>query len=172
MSDCIEIKREQAESILENYLKIYKITSFMQNSIGRTFAPGGRLLGDVGECVLAYVFGLRLNPKQAAGFDAETKEGNKVEIKVRTSNNHIHISDATIENARKEVCWLLAAEMDVKEKQIKIVMNSKINPAMTKDRKNGFITRANLEKYCDASEKLKLLHKNIEEWQIIESAVY
>lgn len=162
----LQITEKQARLILKNYLKICKITHNMNTKVQKTFAVDGRMLGDIGECVLAYAFGLILNDKQEKGFDATTKTGKKVEIKVRTNKNHIHLSDSTIKNVKKDKCHLLVAEIDKDNREIKIVANALLQPTVEKKRDAGFITRKKLKEHCDG-HKLRLIHDKIGSWHII-----
>ncbi len=160
----LKITERQAEFILANYLKICAITATMNGKVPKTFAIDGRMLGDIGECILAYAFDLDLNEKQNEGFDAMTKSGKKVEIKVRTNNKHIHISDSTIENAKEADCYLLVAE--ITKNKIKIVINAKIQPEVENERNNGFISRNKLKTFC-TGRGLKLIHDTIGKWRIV-----
>ncbi len=162
----LTITEPQAEFILANYLKICDITATMSGDVPKTFAIDGRMLGDIGECVLAYAFDLKVNKKQNKGFDAMTKSGKKVEIKVRTNNKHIHISNSTIANAKKEGCYLLVAEINKSENKIKIVINGKIQPKVENERNNGFISRNKLKTFC-TGRGLKLIHDTIGSWRIV-----
>ena len=49
---------------------------------GRPFTPDGHLVGSLGECLVADAYNLTLMPPSTKGYDAITKEGKKVEIKV------------------------------------------------------------------------------------------
>lgn len=162
----MKITEKQAKFILRNYCKICKIAQKMNQKIQKSFAVDGRMLGDIGECILAYAFDLRLNEKQRGGFDAETKNGKKVEIKVRTNKNHIHISNSTVKNVKKDGCHLLVAEIDRFEKIIKIVINSELQSKVEDKRNNGFIPRNKLKLYCKG-RGLKLIHDNIGCWKIL-----
>ena len=162
----LKITAKQAKSILDNYVKICDITTTMSQKVRKTFAIDGRMLGDIGECILAYAFDLDLNEKQNNGFDAKTKKGKKVEIKVRTNNNHIHISNSTIENAKESDCYLLVAEINKSENKIKIVINAKIQPEVEDERYNGFIPRNKLKTFC-TGRGLKLVHSKIGAWRIL-----
>lgn len=162
----LKITAKQAKSILDNYVKICDITTSMSQHVQKTFAIDGRMLGDIGECILAYAFDLVLNEKQNNGFDAKTKKGKKVEIKVRTNNNHIHISNSTIEIAKETECYLLVAEINKSENKIKIVINAKIQPEVEGERYNGFIPRNKLKTFC-RGRGLKLVHDKIGAWRIL-----
>lgn len=164
----MNVSKTQAEYLLASYLNVYKLTQGMRKKIGKSFAIDGRLLGDIGECVLAYAFNLELNDKQKPGFDAKTNEGELVEIKIRTNNNHLHISDATVKNLiNNQVCFLLVAEIDIENRKIVVIENGLLKASIQGARSNGFITRKNLKKHCDSSEKkLMLKHKKISNWEI------
>ncbi|GEM_PF-2534699 len=68
----LTVTEEQANFILGEYLKLHATTVGMHEKVHKTFAVDGRMLGDIGECVLSYAFNLKLNEKQVAGFDADT----------------------------------------------------------------------------------------------------
>lgn len=80
---------------------IYNAKEAMRNNFGidKTFALGSRFIGDVGECLVSYLFGVQLHKTQQLGQDG-VKNNIPVEIKVRTRNGknkvgHIHISADT-----------------------------------------------------------------------------
>ena len=54
---------------------------------GRPFTPDGHMVGSLGECLVADAYNLTLMPPSNQGFDAETTEGKKVEIKTTQSKN-------------------------------------------------------------------------------------
>jgi hypothetical protein len=48
---------------------------------GRPFTPDGHMVGSLGECLVANAYGVTLMPPSNKGYDAITKDGEKVEIK-------------------------------------------------------------------------------------------
>lgn len=53
----------------------------------RHFTPDGHMVGSIGECLVAYAYGLELKTASNKGFDAVTTEGKEVEIKATQSNS-------------------------------------------------------------------------------------
>jgi hypothetical protein len=60
----------------------------------RPFTPDGHLVGSVGEVVAADTYGLILEKCSNKGFDAKTKAGRTVEIKLTSGNSVAVASDA------------------------------------------------------------------------------
>lgn len=62
---------------------IYRAVEHLENAFpGRKFTPDGHLVGSIGEVAAAYMFDLQLNPASTLGFDARTRCGKEVEIKL------------------------------------------------------------------------------------------
>ncbi len=162
----LTVTEEQANFILGEYLKLHATTVGMHEKVHKTFAVDGRMLGDIGECVLSYAFNLKLKEKQVAGFDAETARGDKVEIKTRTNKAHVDISEATLKRAGEGDCYLLVAEINRDKREIKIVINAVLQPRIAQERKGGFMKRSELARYC-GTQKLNLVHNKIGEWSIL-----
>jgi hypothetical protein len=53
---------------------------------GRRFTPDGHMVGSLGECLVADAYGLELKTASNKGYDAVTKSGLQVEIKVTQSS--------------------------------------------------------------------------------------
>jgi hypothetical protein len=81
--------RQVPSLIAELYKTVKKLNELFP---GRPFTPDGHLVGSIGEVVAAYVYDLNLEPCSTPGFDARTKTGDKVEIKL-TSGDQINISE-------------------------------------------------------------------------------
>ena len=62
--------------------KLYAIVEELESHFpGRPFTPDGHLIGSIGECLVAEVYGLELMPPSNKGFDAKSACGKEVEIK-------------------------------------------------------------------------------------------
>lgn len=61
---------------------------------GRPFTPDGHLVGSIGEVVAADTYGLVLEKCSNEGFDAKTKDGRTVEIKLTGGKSVAVSSDA------------------------------------------------------------------------------
>ena len=142
------VKLDDIETVLEELLKMYKSSKTMREKCKKTFALGGRIIGDVGECLVSYLFGMRLTKRQTPGYDGIAPDGNKVEIKVRTKDdrghiNHIHVSDSTITENPKG-CYLVVLSFVFGNKQptINVEINTWMPQKKWKDlhRTNGFVT--------------------------------
>jgi len=63
--------------------QLYKITQRLEEIFpGRPFTPDGHLVGSIGEVVAKYIYELELKDPSCAQFDAETKDGRSVQIKL------------------------------------------------------------------------------------------
>ena len=63
--------------------QLYKITQRLEEIFpDRPFTPDGHLVGSIGEVVAKYIYGLELKDPSCAQFDAETKNGKTVQIKL------------------------------------------------------------------------------------------
>ncbi|MHA1539953.1 MAG: DUF6998 domain-containing protein [Alphaproteobacteria bacterium] len=110
------IKKEELESIIPTLKRIYKETEKMSKAIrDMKFTVDGHLLGSVGACIASYMFDLKLNKGNSnAGFDALTKDNQKVEIKIRKAARNVSISKASKSRVEvdKEELYLIALEMN------------------------------------------------------------
>jgi len=67
---------------------IYQAVSELEKMFpGRPFTPDGHMVGSLGECLVADAYNLKLMPPSNEGYDAETKEGIKIEIKATQSKS-------------------------------------------------------------------------------------
>ena len=67
----------------ESFKNLNKIVDDLEEAYPkRHFTIDGHLLGSIGECWIAEMFGLRLMPASNKGFDAVNPRGNEIEIKV------------------------------------------------------------------------------------------
>ena len=67
---------------------LYETVSKLEGMFpGRHFTPDGHMVGSLGECLVADAYGLELMPASNKGYDAETKDGKKVEIKATQSRS-------------------------------------------------------------------------------------
>jgi hypothetical protein len=60
---------------------------------GRPFTPDGHLVGSIGEVVAAYIYDLTLEKCSNLGFDARTRDGQTVEIKLTAGDSVSIASD-------------------------------------------------------------------------------
>lgn len=66
---------------------LYKIVDELEAMFpDRQFTPDGLMVGNLGECLVADLYGLDLMPPSNKGYDARTKEGKRVEIKATQSD--------------------------------------------------------------------------------------
>ena len=156
---------------------IYKAKEDIRNNFGidKTFALGGRFIGDVGECLVSYLFGVQLYKTQQPGQDG-VKSGTPVEIKVRTRNSnnkvgHIHISSDTRKNSK---CYLVVLSLEFRPKKDNIIhleINSKVSAHWFVKNKlgidSGFIDFKTLkEKCCNNGMDLQNEITDIPGWKI------
>ena len=74
------MNHERFQSIVKSiYVAVNELEKMFP---GRPFTPDGHLVGSLGECLVADAYNLTLMPPSTKGYDAITKEGKKVEIKV------------------------------------------------------------------------------------------
>ncbi|HGY54504.1 MAG TPA: hypothetical protein ENK44_02255 [Caldithrix abyssi] len=77
------MNHERFQSIVKS---IYAAVNELEKMFpGRPFTPDGHLVGSLGECLVADTYNLTLMSPSTKGYDAITKEGKKVEIKVTQS---------------------------------------------------------------------------------------
>ena len=165
------IKKGQITAILETLSEIYQMTRDMKkdNKLTKTFALGGRFLGDVGECLVSYLFGVKLYNKQQPGEDGIDKNDKPVEIKVRTRNGknevpHIHIS----KNTRKRDGYLIVLSFESDKPVIHIEINSYIKAGLL-GTEGGFIDFKDLKGKCGCNGlELQKKDKNIAGWEIVK----
>lgn len=163
----MKIKKHQIRKLLSQFATIYDMQQKMSKSLngGKTFALDGRLIGDMGECLVSYLYGVDLEETQTPGQDG-TLNDKPVEIKVRTKNekgriNHVHISDATI---TKNGCYLFVLSFDPDHKQVEVTISAWLSKSELKKIKRtdkGFATLSNLKQCvtlncCDDCKKKKM----------------
>ena len=51
----------------------------------RHFTPDGHLVGSIGECLVADMFGLKLMTASNKGFDALTRDGSETKVEIKTT---------------------------------------------------------------------------------------
>lgn len=71
-------------SIKQLYSTVEELESMF---LGRHFTPDGHMVGSIGECLVADVYGLNLMPASNKGYDAISTSGLQVEIKATQSNS-------------------------------------------------------------------------------------
>jgi len=63
--------------------RLYRIVADLEALFpGRRFTPDGHLVGSIGEVLATHLFDLELAPASTTGFDARTRDGRTVEIRV------------------------------------------------------------------------------------------
>lgn len=161
----IELSAENINELLTTFWTMHKLQNRLSDMTDskKTFALAGRIVGDVGECLAHYLFGVDLSSTQTKGHDGTYgKKKTPVEVKVRTQDtkgniNHIHISDNTF----VEDFYLIVFGFDMAHRKITVEVNTFVSGNIretmqrkkeTKDQKttyrnkNGFITLENLKK--------------------------
>ena len=161
------IEKRQIKRLLSQFATIYDMQQGMSKILKtqKTFALDGRLIGDMGECLVSYLYGVDLEETQMPGQDG-TLNDKPVEIKVRTKNkkghiNHVHISDATI---KKNGCYLFVLSFDPEHTQIEVTISAWLSKAELKKIKRtdkGFATLSNLKQCvapncCENCKKIKM----------------
>ena len=147
----MKIKKRQIRKLLSQFATIYDMQQKMSESLNRqkTFALDGRIIGDIGECLAGYLYGIDIEETQTPGQDG-VFDGKPVEIKVRTRDkkgniNHIHMSNATI---TKNGCYLIMLAFDTQERAINVEINAWLSKSTLKKIKRtekGFVTMSNLK---------------------------
>ncbi|MFQ6696005.1 MAG: DUF6998 domain-containing protein [Alphaproteobacteria bacterium] len=173
-----KVEEEEAiEKMLVALDSIYKAKEDIRNNFGidKTFALGGRFLGDVGECLVSYLFDVQLYNTQKPGRDG-VKGDIPVEIKVRTRNSknkvgHIHISADTRKEPEVYLIVLSLEFCSKKDNIVHIEINSKVSAKWFTGNKlgldGGFIDFKILKEKC-VNKGIDLKNKipNIRGWKI------
>ncbi len=109
------IESATLQTLFKQLMHIYSITETMRSVVAGDlptsnlkFTVDGHLLGTIGVCIATYMFNLKIEQSTSnAGYDAVTKEGRKVEIKIRKSAKQLHVSKSSFKVANKEDLHLL-----------------------------------------------------------------
>ena len=180
------VNKEQITKILETLSDIYtKINgrNGMKDQTGeigrtKTFALGGRFLGDIGECLASYLFDAKLCKTQKPGYDGRLQNGIRTEIKVRTTDKNeqirkIHISKESFNpGPNKETkFYLIIFSFNFKKKQISIALNKSVptNSTITEDRSKSF--KAWLKEFAECADGPKIANDKLQKiagWTIVQ----
>jgi hypothetical protein len=73
------MSQRKAQNIVQDlYILVKQLEELFP---GRHFTPDGHLVGSIGECLVAEMYGLELMPASNKGYDATDPKGRKIEIK-------------------------------------------------------------------------------------------
>jgi hypothetical protein len=90
----VNVPSDGVDQVPELVRRLYGIVSELETLFpGRHFTPDGHLVGSIGESLAAHLFGLTLTTASNRGFDAETADGLRVEIKT-TQRDSIALSSS------------------------------------------------------------------------------
>jgi hypothetical protein len=130
----LKITKEQVISTIKSLREIEKITKDMSATFSSKikFTMDGHLMGGVGVCLAAYMFNLNLEETTSkAGYDATTKDGQKVEIKIRKAAPLLTISQSSVDLSKtKEGLNLIVLKIS-DSFNVKLIFNGLLTEEIT-----------------------------------------
>ena len=178
MAKCFEpVTEEQIQEIFSSLSCIYNMKECMRKKSGveKTFALGGRFLGDVGECLASYLFSMTLCVQQNPGYDGRLQDGTRIEIKVRTENEDekirkIRISKESFNSGpnKEDKFYLVIFAFNFEKKRVKIALNKSVptNSKINKDMAKSF--NAWSKYFSEYADGPQIPQKNIAGWTILQ----